>query len=94
MASHLLLDHLGDYFSARGDAFTTHSELLWPIYGLQFPALPFRSVGEHFGTVLQPYLLGAEILGLAILLWDYWKSKHRADIASGVKASRFALKRR
>jgi hypothetical protein len=50
--------------------------LLWPLFGWPFPAYPFRSLGQHLGTILNPITLGGELLGGAILWWDYRKT-HR-----------------
>jgi hypothetical protein len=49
--------------------------LLWPLFGWHFPAYPFRNVGQHLGTILHPITLAGELLGAAILWWDYRKAR-------------------
>jgi hypothetical protein len=48
--------------------------LLWPLLGWHFPAYPFRNLGHHLSTILSPITLAGELVGAAILLWDY---RHR-----------------
>jgi hypothetical protein len=49
--------------------------LLWPLLGWRFPAFPFRGLGQHLATILSPITLGGELIGAAILLWDWWKAR-------------------
>jgi hypothetical protein len=49
--------------------------LIWPLLGWRFPAYPFRNLGQHLGTILNPITLGGELLGGAILWWDYRKRR-------------------
>jgi hypothetical protein len=49
--------------------------LIWPALGWHFPAYPFANLGAHLGTVLHPITLAGELLGGAILLWDWRKAR-------------------
>jgi hypothetical protein len=49
--------------------------LLWPLFGWRFPTYPFRSLGEHLGTLFNPITFIGEALGGAILWWDYRKDR-------------------
>jgi hypothetical protein len=57
--------------------------LLWPLFGWQFPIYPFRNVGQHLSTVLNPITLTGELLGGAILWWDYRQARRRAAPLTG-----------
>ena len=49
--------------------------LLWPLFGWHFPAFPFRGLGQHLATILNPITLAGELLGAAILWWDWRKAR-------------------
>lgn len=49
--------------------------LVWPLLGWRFPAYPFSNVAQHLGTILHPITLTGELLGAAILLWDWRKAR-------------------
>lgn len=51
--------------------------LLWPLYGWHFPAYPFRGLGQHLSTILSPITLAGEVLGGAVLLWDWRRARAR-----------------
>jgi hypothetical protein len=84
VATHLLLDNLGDHFihSARPgtDESSTILALLFPFLGWKFPVIPFKSPGQHLGSLAHPYVWGGELAGAAILAWDTWKARHRPEI--------------
>jgi hypothetical protein len=67
VATHLALDCVGLSMGL--------GTLLWPLCGWHFPVYPFRSLGQHLSTILNPITLGGEVLGGAILWWDWWKSR-------------------
>ena len=56
--------------------------VLWPLFGWHFPAYPFRSLSQHLATILNPVTLAGELLGAAILWWDYRKARRLAAHAS------------
>jgi hypothetical protein len=60
--------------------------LLWPLFGWRFPTYPFRNLGQHLTTILNPVTLAGELLGAAILLWDYRKAR-RLRAASAAAAA-------
>lgn len=67
VATHFVLDCVG-LSMGRGT-------LLWPLFGWHFPAYPFRNLGQHLGTVLNPVTLAGELVGAAILLWDWQRAR-------------------
>jgi hypothetical protein len=69
VATHLVLDCVGLSMGLR--------TLLWPLLGWHFPAYPFRNLGQHLATILNPVTLAGELLGAAILWWDYRKARRR-----------------
>jgi hypothetical protein len=66
VATHFVLDVVGLSMGLR--------TLLWPLFGWHFPVYPFRNLGEHLSTILSPVTLAGEVLGGAILCWDWWRS--------------------
>jgi hypothetical protein len=71
VATHFILDCVGLSMGL--------GTLLWPFLGWHFPAYPFRGLGHHLATILSPITLAGELLGGAILLWDY--HRHRGKIS-------------
>ena len=67
VATHFVLDCVGLSMGL--------GTLLWPLFGWHFPAFPFSNVGQHLATVLNPITLAGELVGGAILLWDYRKAR-------------------
>ena len=71
VATHFVLDLVGLSMGL--------GTLLWPLFGWHFPAFPFRNLGMHLRTILNPITLAGELLGAAILLWDYRKARRQTD---------------
>jgi hypothetical protein len=69
VATHLVLDCVG-----RSMGLAT---LLWPLLGWHFPAYPFSGLGQHLSTILSPVTLAGEVLGGAVLLWDWRRARRR-----------------
>jgi LexA-binding, inner membrane-associated putative hydrolase len=69
VATHLVLDVVG-----LSVGLVT---LLWPLFGWRFPAYPFKSLGQHLGTILNPITLTGELLGAAILWSDYRRARRQ-----------------
>ena len=67
VATHLALDFVGLSMDLR--------TLLWPALGWHFPSYPFGSLTEHLGTMFRPVTFAGEVVGGAILLWDYRTSR-------------------
>ena len=63
VATHLVLDFVGRSMDV--------GTLLWPLLGWHFPTYPFRSLGQHLGTLFNPVTFMGETLGAALLWWDY-----------------------
>ena len=78
VATHFVLDVVGLSMGL--------GTLLWPLLGWQFPVFPFRNLGQHLTTILNPITLAGELLGAAILLWDYWRAR-RLRAASAAAAA-------
>jgi hypothetical protein len=74
VATHFILDVVGLSMGL--------GTLLWPLLGWHFPAFPFENLGQHLSTVLSPITLAGEILGAAILWWD-WRRARRRTTAGG-----------
>ena len=71
VATHFVLDLAGLSMGVR--------TLLWPLFGWHFPAYPFRNLGMHLRTILNPITLAGELLGAAILWWDYRRARRQPD---------------
>lgn len=81
VATHFVLDLVGMSMGL--------GTLLWPLFGWRFPTYPFRNLGQHLTTILNPVTLAGELLGAAILLWDFRKARRlRAASAAAAAADR------
>jgi hypothetical protein len=69
VATHLILDFVGLSMD--------FGTLLWPLLGWRFPGYPFSGLGQHLGMILSPVTLAGELVGSAILLWDYWHARRQ-----------------
>ena len=69
VATHFILDVVGLSMGM--------GTLLWPLFGWRFPAYPFSNLGQHLFTIFRPVTLAGELLGAAILLWD-WRRRDRS----------------
>jgi hypothetical protein len=67
VATHFVLDVVGLSMGL--------GTLLWPLFGWHFPAFPFRNLGQHLSTILSPITLAGEVIGGAILWWDWRKGR-------------------
>ena len=67
VATHFVLDCVGLSMGL--------GTLLWPIFGWHFPAYPFKNLGRHLATILNPITLAGELAGAAILLWDWRRAR-------------------
>ncbi|MCM2323807.1 MAG: metal-dependent hydrolase [Oligoflexia bacterium] len=79
IATHLLLDGLGDLYG-HGMLGPQSSPLLWPLLYSRFPVYPFADAAEHLATWRQPFILGGELVGLLLLSWEGWKLRHRREL--------------
>ncbi|HXJ22499.1 MAG TPA: metal-dependent hydrolase [Polyangia bacterium] len=70
VATHFVLDNVG---------VSPDPTLLWPLLGWRFPPTPFRSLGHQLSTILNPIILAGELLGGAVLWWDWRKSRRAAS---------------
>jgi hypothetical protein len=99
MATHLLLDNvsdrLHDVFNPGGpSSHSAANALLWPLLGTRFAPFPFHSMGEHLGASLQPEILIAELIGLLLIGWDYWKTENRVELRKFIFSRRYRKLRR
>ena len=69
VATHFVLDVVGLSMGM--------GTLLWPLFGWHFPTYPFSNLGQHLSTILNPVTLTGELLGAAILWWDYRKARRQ-----------------
>ena len=74
VGSHFVLDSWSDLFlnSTYG---ITHSALLWPFFGWQFPVDPFSNLKAHLEVIGTPVIIYGEILGLLLLAWNFFKGR-------------------
>lgn len=93
VATHLLIDVLGDRIM-HPENFPSSAQvaLLWPFLK-SFVPIPFESASEHLRTILNPWVLGGEIVGALILAWDGWKSWHQGEIFADLRERRLARRR-
>ncbi len=86
VASHLLLDNLGEITALAGEKnpYLFHA-LLWPALR-PFPPYIFKSASEHFKTFLKPYIFAGEVAGAYLLLMDFLKSRRVFPVAPGAEA--------
>lgn len=78
MATHLVLDNIGDHLQGFNESSATHA-LLFPLYA--FSKYPFSGVADHLHTFFSPVILGAEALGAFLLFWEFWKLENRKEIS-------------
>jgi hypothetical protein len=67
VATHFVLDCVGLSMNL--------ATLLWPLLGWHFPVYPFRNLGQHLWTVMNPITLTGELLGGAALLWSWRRTR-------------------
>lgn len=71
ISTHLLLDGLSDYYFMMTGVSQIKSAILWPISGMDFPIIPYHSIQGHISSWNQPFLIVSELLGIALLAFDY-----------------------
>ncbi|HZP64943.1 MAG TPA: metal-dependent hydrolase [Rudaea sp.] len=76
IASHLLLDNIGDLFGERNGP-TAFDALMFPLLGAHFPISFFKSIKEHLLSVRNLYVGGGEVAGALLLLWSWLQSRRR-----------------
>jgi hypothetical protein len=69
VATHFILDCVGLSMGL--------GTLLWPLFGWHFPTYPFKNLGHHLATILNPITLAGELAGAAILCWGWWRARRR-----------------
>jgi hypothetical protein len=78
MLTHLALDGLGDvagHLAPRlgmdlGGPSVLHA-IFFPLLGFRFPVAPFRNAFEHLRTVGNPWAITGELVGAALLVWQW-----------------------
>ena len=95
VATHLFLDNLSDsladYFMSDVSHPSQHSALvalLWPFFKPYFSASPFNTLVAHLEHSFNPMNLGFEVVGAAILFWEYWQTRHEHEILGSLLARR------
>jgi len=74
----LLLDVLLTYAPYAHDFYGRGSLGAPPLFGWRFPLYPFNTLGQHLTTVFRPVTLAGELLGGAVLAWDWRRSRRAA----------------
>ena len=87
MATHLLLDCLIDRVTPEV-ASPALIALTWPFIQNHFASYHFASVGEHLHKLVNVPTMTAEVIGLSLIGWDYWKSANRVAMAKFLKRHR------
>lgn len=81
VATHLMLDGFQDYWFHTVMGETGESSLriavLFPFLQSRFADMPYASLAEHLRSGDRPFTIVSELVGAAILGWDYWKRKWR-----------------
>ena len=85
VASHLLIDNIGDKIQLSFGLFSPSSPsalhaLCWPLLGWTFPVYPlaFSTSLSHLSTLRDPWIIGGEIVGFCILVWDLIARRRKA----------------
>ncbi len=80
MLTHLALDGFGDLLGPLFPSLDRHLNspsilhaIFFPLLGLQFPLMPFKDALEHAATLGDPRILVGELVGAALLIWQ-WKA--------------------
>jgi hypothetical protein len=98
MATHVLIDnfadHLHDVVAGSVHDHSAAIALLWPFMTPKFATYPFASMTEHLSSVARPELLIGELVGLLLLLWDYWKSARSKELLKVLFSRRYRLIKR
>jgi hypothetical protein len=80
VVTHLALDLMLDVLT--GDkAYTTWVAMTWPLRNRHFANVYIGSIAEHSRRLLTTSILIGEILGIALLYWDYRRSRRRIGSA-------------
>ena len=79
VATHLLLDNVGDFFVPASPPESSSLIALWfPAMGVRFPVATASSLAQHLWLkAVDPWVIGGELLGLALLLQAWWTSRAR-----------------
>lgn len=93
IASHLVLDNMFDTFH-QPVVSSAFQALIFPLHGLAFSVAPFSGFREHLMDANRPELLIGEVVGAAILFWDYWQARHAPEIQAHFRERRIWLKLR
>jgi hypothetical protein len=72
-ATHLVLDLIGDFFESGVQR--SLKTLAWPLLGWQFPFYAKVGMHEHLLRIWEPFILCSEIVGGALLIWEWRRSR-------------------
>ena len=81
VATHLLLDQLGEAFAGSSESIL-ETALLFPLGGFRFPVIPYAGLSDHLGSFRRTHIWMGELIGGALLAWDYWRLRHRSELLS------------
>ncbi|MDR3606078.1 MAG: metal-dependent hydrolase [Oligoflexia bacterium] len=84
MASHLLLDNVGDRIVLGRENFSLRG-LLWPFAGVRFPVFPYHSLAGQLHRATEPFYFWAELLGFFLLIPEIWPYIQRGPIKRWMK---------
>jgi membrane-bound metal-dependent hydrolase YbcI (DUF457 family) len=73
MTTHVTLDCLMDLLTS--DTRSALTALTWPFLDTHF-AIINMSVTDHLRRILVKPVMVTELIGLAVIAWEYWRSRH------------------
>jgi hypothetical protein len=82
VATHLVLDLLGDLEPARGvhpQGPSTLAAVLFPLLGPRFPFAHFATAAQHATAIGGYYVICGEVLGAALLLGQYLRLRRARE---------------
>jgi hypothetical protein len=94
IASHLLLDGIGDYYGSLVLGLKSESALFWGVGQSRFPVAAYHSIFEHLQMSISAFLISSELAGLLLLGWEFWLRNNRQEIMTDFYRRKFRLKHR
>ena len=73
IATHLLIDNLGDPLHVENSTDASIRTLLWPLFGWRFPDALRLDLDSQVHRMFSPYFLTTELIGLSLLGWFIWR---------------------
>ncbi|MBY0469997.1 metal-dependent hydrolase [bacterium] len=94
VATHILLDSVMDQIGIHKPEAAGSIAYLFPLKGWRFPVSEHTSLREHFLSLRKIQIVVAEGIGVALLIWDYWKEHHTFNILQNFRLKRNFFRKR